>query len=175
MRMAELYQQATRDERAPDDTDLEAIIAEAAAQHDAKESGSNLATGLISTISNSASHALRRQVGIGRRLLGEVALWPADPSRIMDTAGTAVDTARSISAQLTPPSNAESSGSPLWTERSRGRHLEWVRLNVDDLKRTGKALGATMNDVFLAGLAEATHRYHQRHGSTIETTNSSLC
>jgi len=174
MRMAELYQQATRDERAPDDTDLEAIIAEAAAQHDAKESGSNLATGLISTISNSASHALRRQVGIGRRLLGEVALWPADPSRIMDTAGTAVDTARSISAQLTPPSNAESSGSPLWTERSRGRHLEWVRLNVDDLKRTGKALGATMNDVFLAGLAEATHRYHQRHGSTIETTNSSF-
>ncbi|MFT4866795.1 MAG: diacylglycerol O-acyltransferase [Ilumatobacter sp.] len=174
MRMAELYQQITRSEQAPPDIDLEAIIAEAAARHDAKESGGNLATGLISTISNSASHAVRRQVGIGRRLLGEVAMWPADPGRIGETAGTAVDTIRSISAQLTPSSDAENSGSPLWTERSRGRHLEWVRLNVDDLKRTGKALDATMNDVFLAGLAEATYHYHQRHSSTIETTNSSF-
>lgn len=174
MRMAELYQQTTRDEPAPPDNDLEAIIAEAAAQHDAKESGGNLATGLFSTIGNSASHAVRRQVGIGRRLLGEMALWPADPSRIGDTAGTAVDTVRSIGAQLTPSPDQEASGSPLWTERSRGRHLEWVRLDVDDLKRTGKALGGTMNDVFLAGLADATHRYHKRHGSTIETTNSSF-
>ena len=101
-------------------------------------------------------------------------MWPADPSRIGKTAGTAVDTIRSISAQLTPSSDVEHSGSPLWVERSRGRHLEWVRLDVDDLKRTGKTLGATMNDVFLAGLAEATHRYHARHGSTIETTNSSF-
>ena len=174
LRMAELYQQTTRDEEAPPDINLEAIIAEAAAQHDAKESGGNLATSLISTVRNSASHAVRRQVGIGRRLLGEVAMWPADPSRIGKTAGTAVDTIRSISAQLTPSSDVEHSGSPLWVERSRGRHLEWVRLDVDDLKRTGKTLGATMNDVFLAGLAEATHRYHARHGSTIETTNSSF-
>ncbi|MFT6764940.1 MAG: diacylglycerol O-acyltransferase, partial [Candidatus Aldehydirespiratoraceae bacterium] len=44
MRMAELYQQLTRDEPVPDDVDLEGIVAAAVAATDPKEVGGDLAT-----------------------------------------------------------------------------------------------------------------------------------
>jgi WS/DGAT/MGAT family acyltransferase len=174
LRMAELYQQISRDEPPPADVDLEAVIAEAVANADAKEVGGDLATNAMSSIRASASHLARRQFGIGRRLLGEVAMWPADPSRIGDTVGTAVDTVRGAATQLRPGDEESASGSPLWSGRSRHRHFDWVRLHVDDLKRIGKLGGGTVNDAFLAGLAEAGHRYHLERGIHLSTLNSSF-
>jgi diacylglycerol O-acyltransferase len=174
LRMAELYQQISRDDPPPADVDLDALIAEAVASADAKEVGGDLATNTVSSIRASASHLARRQFGIGRRMLGEVAMWPADPSRIGDTVGTAVETVRSTATQLRPSDEAASSGSPLWSGRSRHRHLEWVRLHVDDLKRIGRLGGGTVNDAFLAGLAEAGHRYHLGRGIHLTTLNSSF-
>jgi len=174
LRMAELYQQISRDDPPPADVDLDAVIAEAVASVDAKEVGGDLATNAVSSIRASATHLARRQFGIGRRMLGEVAMWPADPSRIGDTVGTAVDTVRSAATQLRPSDEEASSGSPLWSGRSRHRHFEWVRLHVDDLKRIGRLGGGTVNDAFLAGLAEAGHRYHLERGIHLTTLNSSF-
>ncbi len=174
LRMAELYQQISRDDPPPAEVDLEAIIAEAVANADAKEVGGDLATNAVSSIRASASHLARRQFGIGRRMLGEVAMWPADPSRVGDTVGTAVDTVRGAAAQLRPSDEESSSGSPLWSGRSRHRRFEWVRLHVDDLKRIGKLGDGTVNDAFLAGLAEAGHRYHLERGIHLSTLNSSF-
>ncbi|MFT6392877.1 MAG: WS/DGAT/MGAT family acyltransferase [Ilumatobacter sp.] len=175
MRMAELYQQLTRDEPIPDDVDLEGIVAAAVAATDPKEVGGDLATNARATIQASAAHVARRQWGIGRRVVGEVAMWPADPSRITDTFGTAVDTVKGVLSQLRPSEDEDApSGSPLWTSRSRHRHFEWVRQDVGDMKKIGKLAGGTINDAFLAGLAEAAHRYHVDHGATITTLNSSF-
>lgn len=174
LRMAELYQQISRDDPPPTDVDLDAVIAEAVASGDAKEVGGDLATNAVSSIRASASHLARRQFGIGRRVLGEVAMWPADPSRIGDTVGTAVDTVRGAATQLRPTDEEASSSSPLWSGRSRHRHFGWVRLHVDDLKRIGRLGGGTLNDAFLAGLAEAGHRYHLERGIHLTTLNSSF-
>ncbi len=174
LRMAELYQQISRDEPPPADVDLDAVIAEAVAAGGAKEVGRRPRDQRVSSIRASASHLARRQFGIGRRMLGEVAMWPADPSRISDTVGTAVDTVRGAATQLRPSDEEASSGSPLWSGRSRHRHLEWVRLHVDDLKRIGRLGGGTVNDAFLAGLAEAGHRYHLERGIHLTTLNSSF-
>ncbi len=81
IRMAELYQQASRDEPEHPEVDLEGLVAEAVANHAAKESGGDQATSLLDTASRSITHLARRQIGLGRRTLGEVALWPADPHR----------------------------------------------------------------------------------------------
>lgn len=176
LRMAELYQQLSPDEPAPDDVDLEGIIAQAVADTDFNGIGGDLATDTRATIQASASHVVRRQFGIGRRMLGEMGMWGADPSRIGDAVGTAVDTIKGALEQLRAPDPDEAtpSGSPLWTSRSRHRHFEWVRLTVDDVKTIGKSAGGTVNDAFLAGLAEATYRYHKAHGFKIDAVNSSF-
>lgn len=176
LRMAELYQQISRSEPPPPEVDLEGIIAAAVEATDAKEVGGDLATDTRATIRASANHVARRQWGIGRRIVGELAMWPADPSRINDTVGTAVDTVKGALSQLLPKDDdgEASNASPLWSNRSRHRHFEWVRQEVDDMKRIGKLAGGTINDAFLAGLAEAAHRYHVEHGVQIETVNSSF-
>ena len=174
MRMAEMYQQLERDAPVADDVDLEQIIADAVANHSAKESGGNMAESLVSTVRSSTAHLMRRQFGIGRRIAGEVAMWPADPRRIGERVETTVDTFKAAAAQLVPKGEGSASGSELWANRSRHRHLEWVRVDVEDLKRAGKVLGGSINDAFMAGMVEATHRYHAEHGCPIETTNTSF-
>ena len=175
LRMAELYQQYERDAEAPDEVDLEGIVAAAVAKGGGKESGGDLATDARTTIQASTAHLARRQYGIGRRVLGELAMWGADPSRIGDAVGTAVDTVKGAASQLgSSGDDDEPSGSPLWKQRSRHRHFEWVSLDVDDLKRIGKLGGGTVNDAFLAGLAEAAHRYHVARGAELHRVNSSF-
>lgn len=173
MRLAEMYQDFERDAPPAAEVDLEQIVADAVAAHRAKESGGNTADGVLGTIANSASHLARRQFGIGRRMVGEVALWPADPRRINNGVSTIVDTVKAAARQL-GPSGERAPGSPLWAQRSRHRHLEWVRVDVDDLKAAGKALGGSVNDAFLAGLVEAVHRYHVERDTPIESTNTSF-
>nr|WHW29233.1 putative wax ester synthase/acyl-CoA:diacylglycerol acyltransferase [uncultured bacterium] len=174
LRMAELYQQISADEPPPPPVDLEAIIANAVGEGNAKELGGNYGTSTRANIQASATHVARRQFGIGRRMIGEVAMWPADPSRLTDAVGTFVDTVKGAVAQLSPSEAESHSGSTLWTGRSRHRHLEWVQLEVADVKKIGKSAGGTINDAFMAGLAEAAHRYHVAHGVDIETVNSSF-
>ncbi|NND75404.1 MAG: DUF1298 domain-containing protein [Ilumatobacter sp.] len=173
MRMAEMYQQLSRDEAPPEEVDLEGIIAAAAARSDAKESGGNMATSAADTLRQSAEHVLRRQIGIGRRVAGEVAMWPADPARVRDTVNTALETVQSTTKMLRPRGEG-SSGSPLWANRSRHRRLEYVTVPLDHLKTIGKAAGGSVNDVFMAALAEAASRYHIRHDAPVEWLNSSF-
>ena len=174
MRMAELYQQAERDAEPPADVDLDAVIAAAIGSSRGKEAGGDRTTSAVSGIRASATHLVRRQIGISRRMLGEVAMWPADPSRATDTFTTAVDTVRGAVTQIRPGDAEEAAGSPLLSGRSRHRRFEWVRLRVDDVKQIGRLGGGTANDAFLAGLAEAAHRYHLEFGVPISTVNSSF-
>ena len=62
LRMAELYQQISRDEAPPADVDLAAVIAEAVSSAKAKEVGGDLTTNAVSSIRASASHLARRNL-----------------------------------------------------------------------------------------------------------------
>ncbi|MEM9039885.1 MAG: wax ester/triacylglycerol synthase domain-containing protein [Actinomycetota bacterium] len=174
MRMAEMYQQFSRDLTPPPEVDLDGIIAEAAANEAAKESGGNVASSALGPIQQSVGHQVRRQLGIGRRVAAELAMWPADPSRAGEQASKVVASVRSAVSTIGPSDDGDRAGSPLLAERSRHRHLEWVRLDLDDLKAVRAAFGGTVNDVFLAGMAEAVHRYHVARDTSIESASSSF-
>ena len=174
VRMAELYQQLSRDEPDHPEVDLEAIVAEAVANHAAKESGGDQATSLVDTASRSITHLARRQIGLGRRALGEVALWPADPERATSKVSEVIDATRSTVAQLNGSANETPGGSPLWQERSRHRHLETLSVPLDQLKAAAKNQGGTINDAFMAALTDGAVRYHAKRDVTVDKINTSF-
>jgi hypothetical protein len=65
-------------------------------------------------------------------------------------------------------------GSPLWKERSRRRHLEALQVSLDDAKAAGKALGGTINDVFVTGAVNGAVAYHTARGADVEALNISF-
>ena len=173
MRMAEMYQQLSPDEPPPDEVDLEAIVEAAVEAHDAKESGGNLATDFADTTSKSVSHLLRRQAGTVRRAAAEVAMWGADPTRARQAADDLTSKISTALGVVRSDSEVEG-GSPLWKQRSRKRHLEWVSVPFDDLKRVSRQHGVSINDLFLAGMVEGAIRYHRDRGITVDAFNSSF-
>jgi diacylglycerol O-acyltransferase / wax synthase len=169
LRMAEMFQDLEREvERAPD-IDLEGIVAAAAAGFAQKEAGGDLGSSLAATAVHSATHLLRRSVGTARRAAGEVVLWPADPTRATEAVGDIAALVRSTAQQLASPGGEGVVGAPLFHERSRHRHLETVRVSLDDLKVASKAAGATVNDAFVAVMADATSRYHEERNAPFDT------
>ncbi|MDH3753927.1 MAG: hypothetical protein OEU32_08645, partial [Acidimicrobiia bacterium] len=168
LRMAEMYQDLSPDVPPAPEVDLEGIIAEAVAEHRLKEEGGDLATSLRSTVTRSASHLVRRQVGIARRVAGELVLWPADPKRIGDRAADITAAARGTIGPLAKSATESDTGSPLWRQRSRHRHLEHVRIPLDSLKAAAKRHDASVNDAFMAGMVEAAARYHAQRGVSVD-------
>jgi WS/DGAT/MGAT family acyltransferase len=174
LRMAEMYQQLDPSEPAPDEVDLEQIVADAVEAHHAKQTGGDLADGFPTTVLQSLTHLTRRQLGNARRLAGEVAIWPADPKRARDAVGGAVGVATSTIGALIGSGNEVEGGSPLWKTRSRHRHLENVSMPLDELKAASKRYGATINDLFLAGMTEGAVRYHADRGVEVDAFNTSF-
>ncbi len=174
LRMAEMYQQLDPNDPPPDEVDLEGIIDAAVEAHHAKQVGGDLANDFTSTATQSVSHLVRRQIGIARRLAGEVAIWPADPKRAADTIGGAVSATTATIGALRGSGNQVRGGSPLWRNRSRHRHLEHVAIVLEDLKLASKRLGVTINDLFVAGLTEAAVRYHTERGVEVDAFNTSF-
>ena len=174
MRMAEMYQQLERDDPGPDEVDLEGVVAAAVEAHSHKELGGDLARGLSDTAAKSLSHLLRRQFGMARRAAGEVAIWPADPKRARESIERALAAASSTVGGLSGSGDEVEGGSPLWKQRSRHRHLEHVHVPLDELKASSKRHGASINDLFLAGLTEGAVRYHADRGVEVDAFNTSF-
>lgn len=57
--------------------------------------------------------------------------------------------------------------SPVMHDRRLGWHYSTLDVPLDDLKRAARSGGGTLNDAFLAGLADALRRYHERHGCAV--------
>ncbi len=174
LRMAEMYQQVDPTAPPPDEIDLEGIVAAAAEAHHAKQLGGDLSDGLPAAIGQSLAHLVRRQLGVARRVAGEVAIWPADPQRAREAVEGFAATVTSTAGAVTGSGNEVAGGSPLWKTRSRHRHLEHVSVPLDALKAAAKRLDATVNDAFLAGLTEAAVRYHADRGVEVDAFNTSF-
>ncbi|MDW3219810.1 MAG: wax ester/triacylglycerol synthase family O-acyltransferase [Acidimicrobiales bacterium] len=176
LRIAEMFQELVPDAEWAPEVDLEGVIQAAVEAHQAKQSGGDLARGLGQTALDSLSHLARRQAGIARRVAAEVAMWPADPKRITDGIESAGTTVKGIADMLGSGDAEEGAvvGAPLWQNRSRHRHLESVRVGLDDLKAAAKAEGATINEAFLAVMANAAVTYHADRGSTFDVLNASF-
>lgn len=176
LRMAEMYQQIDPNQPLPEAVDLDAIVGEAVAAHraNASESGADFARSLQSSTRRTATHLLKRQLGVTRRIAGELMLWPADNNRPVERVEDLAASVQSTVEMLNRPNDKDPGGSPLWKTRSRHRHLEYVQIPLDDLKAAANALGGSVNDAFMIGLTEGAFRYHKNRNTVVDTFNTSF-
>lgn len=174
MRMAELYQQLNRDDPPPPDVDLDAVIADAVANHAPIQLGGDLAENVFESTVGSMAHIARRQMGVARRVAEEVMTWPTDPTRAAGTLEDLVHNVKSTVGAALGSGDELRGGSPLWANRSRQRHFEAVRVSLDDLKAASKRVDATINDLFLAAMVEGAVRYHGDRDVEVDAFNTSF-
>jgi diacylglycerol O-acyltransferase len=117
------------------------------------------------------SHTVRRSLGAGQRAASGMWSLACHPSRLGDAGGDAVETLRSAVRQVTVTDHAHS---PLWDHRSLRRHLEVLDVDFDDAYRAAKALGGSLNDIFVTGTARGAGLYHQRRGVPVETLRMAM-
>ncbi|MGH2683943.1 MAG: wax ester/triacylglycerol synthase family O-acyltransferase [Actinomycetota bacterium] len=122
-------------------------------------------TNVVSAAVETAGHAARRQLGVARRGIGEAAGLVTSPARIPRVGIDAVETARSLLRQMAVTDSARS---PLWTTRSLRRRFETLQVPFDDARRAAKALGGTLNDLFVTGAAGGAGAYHRAKGTEID-------
>ncbi len=108
-----------------------------------------------------------------RRQLGRVphavsGMWSgavgiaSHPQELGREAAEVLESARSMVRQALVTDGARS---PLWAgKRSTARHFEILSIDLDDAKRTAGALGGTVNDVFVTGVAGGAAAYHRARG-----------
>jgi WS/DGAT/MGAT family acyltransferase len=126
----------------------------------------------MALVRDSITHTTRRVLGITLRIPGRVTsnafAAVRDP---LGAAANTVSTARSVGRLLAP---ATAPMSPLMKDRGLGRCLAMLNLGLDDLRRTSKATGGSINDVFLAAVVGGLARYHERHGAAVDSLRMSL-
>ena len=59
-------------------------------------------------------------------------------------------------------------GSPILHKRSLGVRFDAIEISLAELKVAAKSVGASLNDVFLAGLIGGFRRYHERMGVKLD-------
>lgn len=83
--------------------------------------------------------------------------WWEEPERAKEAANYAASAKRVLTGKL-------AKGSPLFRHRSRNWRFDIIEMPLADLKASAKALDASINDVFLAGLFGGFRRYHEELG-----------
>jgi len=172
LRMAEVYTDLERKAPRPPVVDLDEIFAAAVEteQGELLEAGADLSASILDTATRTLTHNLRRQGGILTRTVGGVAGFLGDPSKISNGVGSAVGQVRSTLDTATG-SRTVDAGAPLWTKRSRRRHLEVLSVSLDDAKAAAKAMGGSVNDFFVAGAALGALAYHAERDTPVDAIN----
>jgi hypothetical protein len=117
------------------------------------------------------AHNARRQAGAARRAATGVAGTIVDPRRLVRVPGETVDVVQSLSRQAVVSGERRS---PIWTERSLARHFDVLRVPLDDAKRAAKALGGSVNDLFVAAAAGGAGAYHRAKGTPVDELRISM-
>ncbi len=106
-------------------------------------------------------HNVRRVGGVTQRMVRSVVTNPLGTARGVGQA------LREVERSLRPAHGDEDErvGSPLWQPRTLKRWFGAIQVPLDDAKRAGKALGGTVNDVFVAGALAGAAAYHHERGA----------
>lgn len=120
---------------------------------------------LLATTMDTMGHVFRRTAGVARRSVGDAVDLVTHPDRIAALAAGSVGTARSLVRQAAVTDRARS---PLWVDRTLRRRLDILKVPLDDVKRTAKALGGSVNDVFVTAVAGGAGAYHRDRGHDVE-------
>ena len=172
LRMAEVYTDLERTAKAPPEVDLEQVIADAAAaeREDLLHAGADISDSLFDTAVRTLTHNLRRQAGVLIRAAHQTTALATHPARLPSTLFGALEQVRST-VDTAAGGRSVDARAPLWTTRSRRRHLEVIRLSLDDAKSAAKALGGSVNDLFVTGAAMGALAYHAERGAEVQALN----
>lgn len=173
MRLSERYMEFERHTVEPEEVDLDAIVAAAAAEVDEHPDDASPTGGAAGEVLGAVGGLVKRQLDLTRKVAGEVAGWGADVGRPVELGEQAIDNARGIYDNLAVGED-ERPGSPLWAQRSRHRHLEALSIPLDRAKAAGAALGGTINDVFVTGAVAGAIAYHDRRGVELDDLHVSF-
>lgn len=135
--------------------------------------GEGPSRGLVEAVVADVDYVVRQQLEMGRRAVAEFVMWGADPDRARSALSKIGGIAKAASGSMTGGFDA-GSGSSLWRERSRHRHLEVFDVPLDDLKASSKRLGGSINDLFVAGSVLAAARYHAERHASVHAFNLSF-
>jgi WS/DGAT/MGAT family acyltransferase len=124
-----------------------------------------IATNLVETTMDTLTHQLRRGLGVVRRTVATSAGLLRDPLRAVGLAEDVVEVGRSAMRQVVVSDPARS---PIWTERSLRRQVDTLQVPLDDAKRAAKALGGSLNDIFVTAAAGGAARYHRAMGAPVD-------
>jgi WS/DGAT/MGAT family acyltransferase len=114
--------------------------------------------GLFDTVGRMAAGA----AGAVRGVVGVLAGGPSD----------AVETVRSLGRQLLVTEGAHS---PLWAgRRSLRRRFETLSVDLGEVKAAAKALGGTVNDAYVTGVAGGAAAYHRAKGVAVDELRMSM-
>ncbi|MCB0917439.1 MAG: DUF1298 domain-containing protein [Actinobacteria bacterium] len=89
----------------------------------------------------------------------------------VETAGKVGGAAKSLAKFTQQPS---APASPIMTKRSVNYHFGAFEFPFQDLRGAAKAGGHTVNDAFLAAVAEGMRRYHDAHNAPVEALHISM-
>jgi WS/DGAT/MGAT family acyltransferase len=114
--------------------------------------------------------ALSRRIDDTRKVAGSAGatLWNEAGNALRDPIGRARelrDTLLSVARVLSPASEPMS---PIMRNRSTRVHFDYLAIPLDELKRAGKAQGASVNDAFIAGVGGGLARYHAEQGTSVD-------
>ena len=107
----------------------------------------------------------------------DVARWTArvagDVGRLVlqvvsDPASTARQARELVESAVRLATPVSAKPSPLMRGRSPGSRFEVLDIPFPDLRQAGKAVGCTVNDAYLAGVAGGLRRYHVHLGAPID-------
>jgi len=133
--------------------------------HILRPTPSPVRTSPFDVIGDALRDTVRHDRDLVRSGLGELMHLVAHPETIPARAGEAVRLAASVRRQVvvTDPSR-----SPAFAERSLGRRFEMFTIPLDRAQRAAKALGGTINDLYVTGVAGALGSYHDRLGCPVD-------
>lgn len=140
------------DSPAPDQVDLEAILAlgDQPAGTDGPASADGNGPGRL------------------RDLLQQAARVPG-PRKVLESSAELLSSAKVVTEQL-PRSQA----SPLWATRSRNRRLELVALPMEPIRAVAEEYQVTINDLFVAACGQGAVRYHREQGVEIDQLTATV-
>ncbi|MDQ1397130.1 MAG: diacylglycerol O-acyltransferase / wax synthase [Acidimicrobiaceae bacterium] len=117
------------------------------------------------SLMESAGDALRRPVDLGRRVLFGMAGAITRP----------VDVTETVWAAFRQLLVTDAARSTLWSGlRSAGRRFEILSTDLGRAKKAAKAMGGTINDLYVAAIAGGAGAYHREKGATVDDLRATI-
>lgn len=125
----------------------------------------------VEAVRDALASSWRRNSGLATRVASNAEDLVRHPTKLGSAGLDMVETVRSVVRQVTVVDHAHS---PVWTRRTMARRLETLDVPFDDVRDTAKALGGSINDVFVTAVAAAAGAFHDAVGLPVDTLRMAM-